>query len=304
MSPSMAMTMNPTRNLNIFGQPLSIFGVPVERETIFSNHKGIYNNRIEKRQRKLIIKTTAVKFFLHADERILCLTTGYAPVSIKEQVFTGPAFLFFKRAILVFTDKRILHVPTRFNHGSGRAISQIMYTDCSQLSIKGRSLTVIYKNGTQETFPYIGRREKRKIAALLDSIPSNERASDGLHRRAFLCPSCTNTLENDTKRCPACQLEFKSPLRARLRAIFIPGGGYFYCNYNVLGFILGLIEIAIFTHLLFNLMAFRQGVAVNFGIMAFLLGLLVCEKSIATFHSAQLTRDFIPESKDFTMRKV
>ena len=304
MSQSMAMTMNPPRSMNIFGRPLSIFGVPVDRETIFSNHKGIYKNRIEKRQRKLIIKTTSVKFFLHADERILCLTTGYAPVSIKEQVLTGPAFLFFKRAILVFTDKRILHVPARFNQGPGRAISQIMYNDCRQLSIKGRSLVVSYKDGTQETFPYIGRKEKRKIAALLDSIPSTEGVPDGHHRRVFLCPSCTTALENKTERCPACQLEFKSPHRAQLRAIFIPGGGYFYCHYTTLGFGLGLIEIAVITHLLFNLMAFKEGMVVNFGIMAIMLCLLVCEKYIATFHSGQLARDFIPESKDYTMRKV
>ena len=52
---------------NIFARPLSIFGVPVDRETIFSNHKGMYKSRIEKRQRKLIVKTTHlnIKFFLH-----------------------------------------------------------------------------------------------------------------------------------------------------------------------------------------------------------------------------------------------
>ena len=49
MSSSMAMTMRPNGNMNIFGRPLSIFGVPVERDTIFSNHKGVYKNHIEKR---------------------------------------------------------------------------------------------------------------------------------------------------------------------------------------------------------------------------------------------------------------
>ena len=33
-----------------------IFGLPVDRKTLFSNHKNVYKRRIEKRQRKLIIK--------------------------------------------------------------------------------------------------------------------------------------------------------------------------------------------------------------------------------------------------------
>ena len=304
MSQTMAMAMTPPQSLNIFGRPLSIFGVPVERETIFSNHKGIYKKHIEKRQRKLIIKTTFIKFFLHRDERLLCLTTGYSPVSVKEQVITGPAFLFFKRAILVFTNKRILHVPTNFNGGARCAISQIRYDDCAALDIKGRSLVVMYKNGTQESFPYLGRKEKKKIASLLDGIVQMSKASEGFHRRVYLCPSCTSPLEYGTECCPACKLEFKSGYKARMRAIFIPGGGYFYNHYNVLGFTLGICEIAIYTHLLFNLMSFKAGMAVNFGTMAVLLCVLVCEKVATTFHSEQLTLDFIPETEDYAMRKI
>ena len=33
-----------------------IFGLPVERKVLFSNHKDVYKKRIEKRQRKLFVK--------------------------------------------------------------------------------------------------------------------------------------------------------------------------------------------------------------------------------------------------------
>ena len=33
-----------------------IFGLPIDRETLFSNHKQVYKKRIEKRQRRLIVK--------------------------------------------------------------------------------------------------------------------------------------------------------------------------------------------------------------------------------------------------------
>ena len=39
-----------------------VFGLPVDREILFSNHKDIYKKRIEKRQRKLIVKISFFTF--------------------------------------------------------------------------------------------------------------------------------------------------------------------------------------------------------------------------------------------------
>lgn len=304
MSQTTALAASPQPSLNIFGQPLSIFGVPVDRDTIFTNHNGVYKKWIEKRQRKLIVKTTFVKFFLQPDERILCLTTGYSPLTAKEQLITGPAFLFFKRAILIFTEKRILHIPTRFDHTCQSAISQIMYEDCADIELKGRSLVVRYKEGSQETFPYVGLREKKKIKALLARIPLRPNETGYLQERLYMCPSCTNVLKKRTTMCPACKLEFKSGFQAKLRSFLIPGGGYLYNRYNLFGFLIGLAELAIIVHLVFNWASFKSGASVNFGMMAMLASLLVGEKLITAFHSKQITQDFIPEHKDFAIRKI
>jgi hypothetical protein len=204
----------------------------------------------------------------------------------------------------VFTEQRILHIPASFNRGSRCAISQIRYDDCSDLKIQGRSLVVVYKNGDQERFPYIGRREKRKVASLLSGIRKDRPAPDGFHRRVLLCPSCTTPLENDADCCPACKLEFKTAGRARMRALFIPGGGHFYNHYSVPGFLLGLCEIAIFTHLLFNAMALKENMPVNVGAMTLLFCALILEKAAAAFHAGRLTGDRIPESGDYAMRKI
>ena len=40
-----------------------IFGLPVDRDILFSNHKDIYKKRVEKRQRKLIVKISFFKLF-------------------------------------------------------------------------------------------------------------------------------------------------------------------------------------------------------------------------------------------------
>jgi hypothetical protein len=289
---------------NIFSQPLSIFGIPVDRETIFSNHKATYKSRVEKRQRKLIVQTTFIKFFLRAGERIRCLTTGYSPISVIEQILTGLAFVVFKRARLIFTDKRLLHIPNRFKGNGESSISQIMYEDCAKIQLKGRQLIIYYKNGYIERFPYIARKEKKKIKALLANLPLRPKEAGNLKGRVYLCPSCTNTLEYGVFTCQACNLGFKSSRQARMWAVSLPGGGYFFTRYPILGSLVGLIETIAIGFLIFQTIAAAKGHDPNIGMLTAVTVALVVEKILATFHSGILAADFIPNSKDITMRKV
>jgi hypothetical protein len=297
-------TSNPLKAQNIFGQPVSIFGLPVERDIIFSDFKGNYKKRVEKQQRKLLVKTTFVKFFLQDEERILCLTTGYSPVSILEQVLTGPAFIFFKRALFVFTDRRILHIPRRFNQSHRNAISQISYDDCSKIHLKGRSLVVTYKNNKQECFHYLGRKEKKKIGALLKNITPKLKEAGSLQQRVYLCPSCTGILKSRESLCPACKLAFKSTLKTVLTSLLIPGGGYFYNSYMLPGVVVGLLDIALIVCLVYYLTFLNTGPADNFGMVALFLGLLTLEKFITTYHAKHIIEDFIPEKRNYDQRKI
>ncbi|MEJ2157964.1 MAG: hypothetical protein P8X96_21755 [Desulfobacteraceae bacterium] len=304
MPESRSKAVSDTQTQNIFGRPLTIFGVPVDRKIIFSDHKGRYKNRIEKRQRKLIVKTTFIKFFLLHNECIRCLTTGYSPISALEQVFTGLAFLFFKRAIFVFTDKRILHIPTRFNRSSFGAVSQIWYEDCANINLKGRTLIVKYKNGSEEQFPYIGRKERKKLKVLLAAIQLKPKAAGNLNARVSLCPSCTNVLDPKSDHCPTCKLKFKSGFQAKLRSLLIPGGGYFYSRHSILGTLLGIVEIALVTKLILDGIAWNEGFTVDLGFMALVAFTLMAAKLISAYHTEQLTKKFIPEPKDFAVRKI
>lgn len=304
MPEAQAAGTTPKKTLNIFGRPLSIFGVPVERDTIFSDHKGNYKSRIEKRQRKLIVKATFIKFFLHHDECIHCLTTGYSPISIIEQLLTGIAFLFLKRAIFVLTDKRILLIPTRFNRSSLGAVSQILFEDCARIGLKGRTLIVQYKNGEQEQFPYIGRKERKKLKVLIADISLKPKEAGRLNDRVHLCPSCTNVLKPKTNICPSCNLKFRSGLQAKIRSFLIPGGGYFYSRHPILGALVGLMEIVLLSKIIYDWIAIKQGTAVHLGLMAGLLCAFIGEKLIAAFHSQQLIQGFIPKQKDFATRKI
>lgn len=304
MPQAQAAVSTAPKALNIFGRPLTIFGVPVDRKTIFSDYKGNYKSRIEKRQRKLIVKTTFIKFFLHHDERIRCLTTGYSPITAIEQLLTGLAFLLFKRAIFVFTDKRILHIPTRFDRTSFSAISQILYEDCAKIKLKGRTLCVTYHNGKEEQFTYIGRKERKKLKVLLSNDLLKSKVPGQFNERVHLCPSCTNVLNPKDNVCPMCKLNFKSAWQAKIRSYLIPGGGYFYSRHRLFGTIIGTAEIAILLKLAIDWIALNQGLTVNIGLTAVLLAGLLGEKLITAFHAQQLIDIFIPERKDFAMRKL
>lgn len=297
-------TSKPIKSLNIFGQPTMIFGVPVDQKTIFSNFKGIYKKSIEKRQRKLIVKTTFIKFFLQTDERIFCLTTGFSPISVLEQVLTNLAFLFFKRVIFVFTEKRLLLVPVRFGGRSQNLISQILYQDCAQMTLIRRKLLVQYKDGRQEKFPYIGLREKKKVKALIESITFEPKVPGPSKSRFYLCPSCTNELADNVSTCPACQLKFKSKLLAMVQAIIVPGGGYFYSRYHLLGIFIALLELMLMGFIATLWIDLKNGQPVGYGMLALLISGLILEKAVVTYHARQVVQHLLPAKNKFIRRKI
>jgi hypothetical protein len=125
-----------------------------------------------------------------------------------------------------------------------------------------------------------------------------------LKERVYLCPSCTNVLTANKSFCPTCKMEFKTSLKAKLRSLLIPGGGYLYNRHTFPGVAVGLMETALLAYIAYNLAALKAGLSINFGMTVLFLGLLIGEKLITAFHSQQLTHDFIPEEKDFAMRKI
>lgn len=288
---------------NIFGQPLTIFGVPVDRDTIFNNHKGAYKPKVEKRQRNLIVKSTSIKVYLHAGETIQCLTSTYSPITVLEQVLTGPSFLLLKRALLIFTNKRILHVPTRFNRTQRGSVSQILFEDCAHIEIKGRGLHVQYKNGQQETFPYINRKEKKKVRALLAELSLSPKDAGRLKGRVYLCPNCTKILTRPNQPCPSCQQRFKPPGQAVIRAAAIPGGGYFYARFPIMGALTALLELNLMGFILVQWLMIQKGQTTATWYGALALAGLVGIKAISGYHCVQLLKDFIPRRKIFSKEK-
>jgi hypothetical protein len=275
-----------------------IFGIAIERDVIFSNHKGVYRKRIEKRQRKLFVKIPFLKLFLRRGEKILLVSTGYAPLGSLAQYLTGFLFSYLKRSIFVFTNYRIFHIPTTPSYNYKNSLAQIAYAGCQSIALKRGTLTVQYaKFGRVEKFMSIAVSERKKIKSLLKKTIPLSGTKAQLAGRAYLCPRCTHRLSAGKYACGNCQLKFKSKLLTAMLAIIIPGGGYFYTRYYLIGIINAVIELFLLVFIAVTLNDFRNGVQGSLTYLAVVAAIFVIVKIISAIHSAHFTQDFIPKDK-------
>ena len=272
-------------------------GLPLDREILFSNHKGNYKKRIEKRQTKLLENVAFLKNFLKEDEKILLITTGCSPTPILEQLLTGWIFIYLKRSLFIFTNKRLFHIPTKRNYSYRYSIAHILYPDCDSIQLKGNRLVVGYKNGKKEKFLYIARKEKKKIKALLPTI-SFEGTPSEMQKRIHLCPRCTKELEEEKYICPHCFLEFKEKDKAKKISLIYPGGGYFYTRHPFLGVSDAIVETILLVLVIVSLIDAIKGVeGSGYELFPFAI-LLVIEKLISVYHSNHFIKEYIPKEKD------
>ena len=175
-----------------------VFGLPVDRKILFSNHKDVYKKRIEKRQRKLFVKLGPIKPFLRKNEHILLVTTGYSPLSSLGNYLTGFAFSYLKRSLFVFTNLRIIHVPTTASYKYKNTLAQIAYAGCQSITMKRGTLVIQFaKLRRIEKFKAIAVQERNKIRALVKKHIPTSGTKGHLAGRIHLCPRCGHRLEGD-----------------------------------------------------------------------------------------------------------
>lgn len=282
-----------------------IFGLPVDREILFSNHKNFYKKRIEKRQRKLIVKMSFLKPFLKNGEQVLLVTTGYAPLASPAQYLTGFIFVYLKRSLFVFTNYRILHIPTTPTYNYKNSIAHVAYVGCQSVALNGGTLVVQYaqKGGKIEKFRAIALSERKKIRALLKKkiTPSGTKAhfADRIH----LCPRCTHPLEKGKHQCAKCRLKFKSKLGAAISSILLPGGGYFYIRQYLIGMLDALVELALLGLIVLLIFDFLKQIPVSPSHLV-LIPIFLYLKTAAIIHTSHLTAEFIPKEKNIKPVKI
>jgi hypothetical protein len=279
-----------------------VFGLPVDLAVIFSNYKNAYKKRIEKRQRWFIVRLSFLKPFLEVDEKILQVTTGHSPTTILEKMGLGWLFVYLKRSLLVFTDRRIFHVPTTPAYRYRYSVAQIPYRLCRSISMNGRNLILVYKASRMtEKFFSLAGREKKKIREILKSVPvSNDGAAAG--GRTHLCPRCAAPLSVSGYVCRRCHLRFKTGTLATLMAVLLPGGGYFYIRQPFLGVMSAIVEI-----FLLAVVATACGNLAHGDPPFWLAGaaiLFILEKTAAAVHAAVFIKEFVPRQKKIDFQSI
>jgi len=272
------------------------FGLPVDTTILFSDKKGVYQPRIEKQRTKLLQNLSFLAKFLEADEKIVFATTGCSPFTTLEQMTMGAAWLMaVKRAVLVFTNKRLFHIPATTKYEYRGSISQVLYQDCKRLQVKSSGIVVEYHGGKKERFFPIPRGDREIIKRFQLQTGESDRPS-ARPERNHLCPSCTQLLPPGTVTCPSCGLEFKNKAKALTYSVLLPGGGYFYTNHVFLGIVDAIVESYLFLSTVLGLLAGLLGAP---GVLSsvLVLGLiLVLEKLVTIFHSNAFLDEFIPSN--------
>ena len=281
-----------------------IFGIPVDRNVLFSNHKKVYKRSVEKRQRKLFLKMSFLKPFLDIDEKVLLVTTGHSPPTFFEKMLIGWFFIYLKRSLLVFTNKRLFHVPTTPAYTYRNRLSEIPYGVCRSIQLKGGALVVEYRGaGIFERFVSIAGKERKKIAALIKSLRFGGGDSTTAHRIP-LCPRCSERLAAKVQPCSRCGLKFKHRVIAALSAVLLPGGGYFYTRQYFLGVMVAILEGAVLANLYIAVQKFLAGNHTGLYWMISLFAFIAVEKITVAIHAWVLAQEHIPRKKNVTFQTV
>jgi len=273
-----------------------ICGLPVDANVLFSDKNGVRKKSIQNKKLKLLQKLSFLRKFLAADERIVFVTTGCSPFSTVEQMTIGHAWVYLiKRALFVFTNKRILHVPTTMSYEYRGSLAQILYQDCRMQFVKGSAFFVEYHSGRKERFYGIPRADRAMIRRL--NIEAGEFGPRSARpERNYLCPQCGCVLTPEQYTCSSCNLEFKNKAEALKYSLLAPGGGYFYTRHWGLGILDAIAEsyLLILTAVAFLAAALGDPEAlpavVMFGVI------LAFEKLITVYHSNHFLAEFIPKN--------
>lgn len=304
---------------NTAPRPASLGGLRVREDVAFTNAKGEEDKGARKQVNKALEKIGEVlQRVLAQDEAVFYAARVQAPIGALEQYGLGWYVYKVTATVLVFTNRRILHLGVETGGKWKRMLKAVAYGDIAKAEPKGwlsGVLWLTYKNGKKEKYWNVRSAGVKKMKALFAALlPASGAESTPAGGMQSLCPDCLAPLTERVYHCPGCGLVFKDESTMKKRALLIPGGGYFYCGQAMLG-VLGLLAES-WLILLAVICAIAAATtwgkppakpddpdAVGMLVTAVILvSVLVLEKLLVIHHGRRLLRDFIPTGQKDPMR--
>lgn len=271
----------------------------IDPSLLFSDHENTYDRNLEKRQTRLLRALGFLKPFLLPEERIMFVTVAYSPASFLEQLLTGWLYFCLRRCLLVFTNKRIWHIPIQLDCSARQAVAQIRYPDCQNIFLKGKYLVVHYHQGGSEEFQVTAK--KQKIESILSAVPWQGKPSSA-PGRIHLCPQCGEEILPEALTCAHCRLAFKNEARARRIAALCPGGAFFYTRHPWIGLGAALAELALLALVSISLAEVLHGNTPSLAVLLVAAGAFLSGKAVSVYLAARLVHEPIPVQKKLTPR--
>ncbi len=269
----------------------------IDRALCFADAKGRPSRRVEKRTTKLLAKVSPIlERIMEPDEQIVGAAPACSPFSTLEFLTTGYIITAIKRCVLVITDRRMLHLPTKSNSSPRGSISQVRFADVESASAKGllaKELKLVYRDGRKEGFSGLDRASARRFGAWI-AERAGQGAPSAVGGRHFLCPECARALAEADDRCGGCGFAFRNRKKALRYSLAFPGGGYFYTGHPVMGVLDALVEGFLILTIVSGVGLAMAGEPDMWPGLAILAAALGFEKLITVYHASHYVSEFLP----------
>ncbi len=291
-------------------------GLSIREDVLFTDAKGRQTDSSRKKAEALLEKWREVlPALLEPNETIFYIVKScQAPVTPLEQFFLGVYAYSISATALVLTNLRIIHLGVTSRGKWRRVLKSVRWGDLSDAKVKGwisRVLDLKYASGEKERYWRLQGKDSKKIKAVLEALmPASRAEASAAQGIVSLCPDCRAVLTKRIYQCHACGLAFKNE-RALLKwTALIPGGGYLYAGFTVLGilslFFEGLFLIEAILYALMATGVMQPGRTANgsasyrgdlWFTVAICLLIIGFRKLLEYMHGRRIIRTFLPLSR-------
>ncbi len=291
-------------------------GLAIREDILFTDAKGRQTDGSRKKAEALLEKwRDTLPALLESNETIFYIVKNcQAPVTPLEQFFLGIYAYSISSTALVLTNLRIIHLGVTSRGKWRRVLKSVRWGDLSDAKVKGwlsRVLDLKYANGQKERYWRIQGKDAKKVKAILAAVlPLSRAEATAAQGIVSLCPDCRASLTQGNYQCLGCGLTFKNEKALLKWTLLVPGGGYLYAGFTVLGvlslFFEGLFLIEAILYILMAAGVIQPGrgadgsgalqgdLWVTAGIFLLIIGF---RKLLEYLHGRRIIRTFLPLSK-------